>query len=97
MDNKKLPPNQKADYAVASEVINEIRQNETHCLEDAIAKAYALDRVLNTRLSMRAEERLMARLLMDLDNHKGIKTDIQLREIESKGFDNTTNIKDNFD
>ena len=94
MDKKKLSPNQKADYAIASEVINELRQVETHYLEDAIAKAYAIDRVMNTRLTMHAQEFQRARLKKELEEFNGTRNSVHLREIESKGFDDTTHIKD---
>lgn len=97
MDKKKLSPNQKADYAIASEIINELRSYETHYLEEAIAKASALDRILKTRLEMHAQEHQRARLQKELEEFNGTRNPVSIREIESKGFDDTTHIKDDFD
>lgn len=97
MDRKKLSPNQKADYAIASEVINELRQYETHYLEDAIAKCDALDRIMKTRLAMHAQEFQRAKLQKELEEFNGTKNPVFIREIESKGFDDTTHIKENYD
>lgn len=86
-----IPTNQKADYAVAGEVINDLRSIEAESLEDKIAKAYAISKLLNDRLLMKDAERkdLASDRTDDLHNRQ-FGTNFQRRIIESTGFDDTT-------
>ena len=90
------PSNQKSIYAVICKNIEEVDSCEAQYMEDKIQKLDALLRASRMATDMQAEERMRARTEMELAEDKGSNEPIHIRAIESKGFDDTTHIKDNF-
>ena len=90
------PTNQKSIYAVICKNIEEVDNCDAQYLEDKIQKLDALVRASRMATDMHAQEIVRAKLEMELENYNGTKKPVYLREIESKGFDDTTHIKENF-
>lgn len=90
------PSNQKSIYAVICKNIEEVDNCEAQYMDEKIQKLDALLRAARMATDMQAEERMRARTEMELAEYNGSKEPIHIREIESKGFDDTTHIKDNF-
>ncbi len=90
------PSNQKSIYAVICKNIEKVDNREAQYLEDEIQKLDALVRASRFATDMMIAEFTRAKLELELDKYKETKKQIHIREIESKGFDDTTHIKDNF-
>ena len=90
------PSNQKSIYSVICKNIEEVDNCEAQYMEDKIQKLDALVRASRMVTDMMITEHQRAKLEVELDQYNGTKEQIHIREIESKGFDDTTHIKDNF-
>ena len=90
------PSNQKSIYAVICKNIEEVDNCEAQYLEEKIQKLDALVRASRMATDMMITEHQRAKLKKELSEYNKSGEKIELREIESKGFDDTTHIKDNF-
>ena len=90
------PSNQKSIYAVICKNIEDVDSCEAQYMEDKIQKLDALVRASRMATDMMITEHQRAKLKKELSEYNKSVEKIELREIESKGFDDTTNIKDNF-
>jgi hypothetical protein len=91
------PTNQKALYSVICKGIEDVDATDAQYLDEKIAKLDSLVRATRLATDMIAEEMKRAKLEIEINNYKGTKNDVFIREIESKGFDDTTHVKDDFD
>lgn len=87
------PTNQKSIYAVICKNIEEVDSAPAEYLDDKISKLDALVRASRMATDMVADERKRARLEMDIETYNKTFKPVHLREIESKGFDDTTHLR----
>lgn len=91
------PSNQKSLLSILYKNIEEVDLASAEYLDDKINKLDALVRASRMATDMVADERKRARLEMDIETYNKTFKQVHLREIESKGFDDTTHIKENYD
>lgn len=91
------PSNQKSIYALLCKNMDEVDECNAEYLDEKIQKLDALVRAGRMATDMMVTEHQRAKLKKELAEFNKLSEKIELREIESKGFDDTTHIKDNFD
>lgn len=91
------PSNQKSIYALLCKNMDEVDQSEAQYLDEKIQKLDALVRASRMATDLIVTEHQRSKLLKELAEFNKSNEKIELREIESKGFDDTTHIKDDFD
>lgn len=91
------PSNQKSIYALLCKNMDEVDECNAEYLDEKIQKLDALVRAGRMATDMMVTEIKRAMAEAELLDRDGIKTPVRIREIESKGFDDTTHIKENYD
>lgn len=89
------PSNQKSIYALLCKNMDEVDESEAQYLDEKIQKLDALVRASRMATDLIATEHQRAKLQKELAEFNKSGEKVELREIESKGFDDTTHIKDN--
>ncbi len=87
------PVNQKSLYATICKNIEEVDKTEAGYLEERIQKMDALVRATRLATDMIVAEMQRAKLEKDLAEFNKSGETVRIREIESKGFDDTVNNK----
>lgn len=77
--------------------MDEVDECNAEYLDEKIQKLDALVRAGRMATDMMVTEIKRAMAEAELLDRDGIKTPVRIREIESKGFDDTTHIKENYD
>ena len=90
------PSNQKSIYALLCKNMDEVDECKTEYLEEKVQKLDALVRASRMVTDLMVVEHQRAKLDAVLLDRDGDRTSVRVREIESKGFDDTTHIKDDF-
>lgn len=98
IDKNIISPNQKADYAILGEAVRDARNIEAETFEEKLERLKMIKDLIGGRLQVHANERKnnAEDRANDLHNRQ-FGTNFKRREVESKGFDDTTHIKENFD
>lgn len=88
------PSNQKSIYALLCKNMDEVDECNAEYLEEKIQKLDALVRASRMATDLIATEHQRAKLKKELAEFNKSNEKIELREIESKGFDDTTHLRD---
>lgn len=84
------PVNQKSLLAVLYKNIDDVDSCDAVYLEEEIQKLDALVRATGMTVQMMGQELQRAKLEKELNEYNGTKNEIHIRELETKGFDDTT-------
>lgn len=88
------PSNQKSVLALIYKQMDVLDERKTEYLEDDIQKLDALIRASRMTVELHVEERMRVKSVIEAAEARKNGVDVELRQIESKGFDDTTHIKE---